>query len=103
MASRVFLPSGKTRCQRDLCEQEKIELPAHRTAPPTAPKVAWVDGGYCDHKVGDLAPEDQQFSATKPISEVPTADRLRTGVGDIRSVAWGRWSRRFGVEATTRR
>ena len=56
---------------------------AHRTAPPTAPKVAWVDGGYCDHKVGDLAPEDQQFSATKPISEVPTADRLWTGVGDI--------------------
>ena len=42
-----------------------------------------MDGGYCDHKVGDLAPEDQQFSATKPISEVPTADRLWTCVGDI--------------------
>ena len=38
----------------DLYPADRVELAKHRTAPPTAPKVAWVDGGYCDHKAGDL-------------------------------------------------
>ena len=29
-------------------------LTLHKTAPPTAPKVAWVDGGYVDKKSADV-------------------------------------------------
>ena len=35
----------------DLYNESTLALAKHKTAPPTAPKVAWVDGGYCDKKV----------------------------------------------------
>ena len=38
----------------DLYDESKIALAEHKLAPPTAPKVAWVDGGYVDKKAGDL-------------------------------------------------
>jgi hypothetical protein len=38
----------------------KNDLPKHKTAPPTAPKIAWVDGGYVDKKSADVGPVSLQ-------------------------------------------
>lgn len=38
----------------DLYDADTLALAEYKIAPPTSPKVAWVDGGYCDKKDGDL-------------------------------------------------
>lgn len=61
----------------DLYDPELVELPKHKTAPPTAPKVAWVDGGYVDQKAGDLCKagpdsctaDEKKFNATRPVPD----------------------------------
>ena len=52
----------------DLYNASGLALAKHKTAPPTAPKVAWVDGGYCDNKAGDLG-HGYHFNATVPIPD----------------------------------
>jgi len=67
----------------DLYKADRVELPLHKTIAPTAPKVAWVDGGYCDKKKGDLCnatawarnlssctADEEHFDAMRPIPDV---------------------------------
>jgi arylsulfatase A-like enzyme len=44
------------------------DVATHKSAPPTSPKIAWVDGGYVDKKSGDLG-ENYHFNATLPVND----------------------------------
>lgn len=52
----------------DLYPEEKCkdDQAKHQTAPPTAPKIAWVDGMYVDKKSADVGP-NYHFSPTVPV------------------------------------
>lgn len=52
----------------DLYNESDIALAKYKLAPPTAPKVAWVDGGYVDHKSGDLGP-NYKFEANVSVPD----------------------------------
>ena len=54
----------------DLYPEDKCkgDLAKHKSAPPTAPKIAWVDGGYVDGKKGDVGP-GYRFNATVPVPD----------------------------------
>eukprot|EP01052_Picozoa_sp_SAG31_P025875 SAG31_NODE_2299_length_5981_cov_2.649439_4_plen_197_part_00 len=49
-------------------EECSQDVAKHRSAPPTSPKIAWVDGGYVDRKSADVGP-DYRFNATAPIND----------------------------------
>jgi len=52
----------------DLYPEDKVELPKHKTAPSTSPKVAWVDGRYLDHESADVGP-NYHFNASIPVKD----------------------------------
>ena len=87
----------------------------HKTAPPTAPKIAWVDGGYVDKKTADLpkgytscarqmhctehsfrspvlcvslAADSYQFSPTEPVNDTLAAHWRRGYYAAVSYMDW---------------
>jgi len=54
----------------DLYDESELALAKHKLAPPTSPKVAWVDGGYVDHKTADVGP-GYKFQVPPPTPTPP--------------------------------
>ena len=52
----------------DLYTESALDVAVHKTAPPTAPKVAWVDGQYVDGKSGDVGPH-YHFTANTSVPD----------------------------------
>jgi hypothetical protein len=47
-------------------EECATDIALHTSAPPTSPKIAWVDGGYVDHKSADVGPVRKQTHLFAP-------------------------------------
>ena len=53
----------------DLYNESELALAKHKLAPPTSPKVAWVDGGYVDEKTADVG-KDYTFQVRSQTKRV---------------------------------
>ena len=59
----------------------------HKTAPPTSPKIAWVDGGYVDGKSADLG-KGYKFNASQPVDDEIAAHWRRGYYAAVSYMDW---------------
>ena len=69
----------------DQCGADTVAV--HKTAPPSAPKIAWVDGGYVDGKTADL-PKGYRFSPTAPVNDTLAAHWRRGYYAAVSYMDW---------------